>query len=425
MPRLRRNINGSRIEGFYKGGWRRLAEAFVRNFFERDELGASLCVRVRGDVKVDLWGGAFGEKDERPWKEDTVTTVFSCTKGATALCAHILADRGKLELNAPVAEYWPEFARNGKDRATVAMMLNHSVGVPGFREPLKDKAFADWDYMVRRLEAEESFWDPGTRNGYHSLTFGWTVGELVRRASGKSLGAFFADEVAKPLNIDFWIGLPDKIEHRTAAVHPYTPSPGEELPEFANVAALSPDSIPARAIMNSGGYLDLREASSDDEGLRDLYAPNSRWAHAAEIGASGGVTNARGLAGLYDPLANKGRSLLSPKQIPFMNRVSASTMRDAVLLMPTRFSLGFMLSMDNRRRRLGAIESVILGSRAFGHVGFGGSIGFADPECGMSFGYVMNRMGPSILLDARGQSLVDAAYACIGYHSNRSGDWER
>ncbi len=185
---------------------------------ERGEVGASVCLTIGGETVVDLWGGVANPKTAAPWKKDTVCTVFSCTKGATALCAHILASRGKLDLDAPVTGLWPEFGQHGKERVTTRMMLDHSAAVPALRQKVRDDGPYDWTYMTDRLAAEEPFWVPGTRNGYHGLTFGWTVGEMVRRAAGKSLGAFFRDEVAKPLGLDFWIGTPEAIEPRIAPI---------------------------------------------------------------------------------------------------------------------------------------------------------------------------------------------------------------
>jgi len=245
------------------------------------------------------------------------------------------------------------------------------------------------------LAAEPPFWEPGTRNGYHMLNFGWTVGELVRRASGRSLGTYFAEEIAGPLGIDFWIGLPESVEPRVAPIIPHVRRKGDPLNDFAVALLSDPTSIPALAIANTAGF-----------------RPNSRACHAAELGGGGGVTNGRGLAGLYAPLASGGGSLFSTSDVDRMRRVSVATNRDATLLIPTRFGLGFMVSMDNRH--VANADSVLLGEHAFGHVGAGGSIGFADPVAGLAFGYAMNRQGPGILLNERGQSLVDAAYACAG-----------
>ncbi|MBR9836042.1 MAG: beta-lactamase family protein, partial [Alphaproteobacteria bacterium] len=205
---------------------------FERNFAERGELGASVCLSVNGEKLVDLWGGVADPDTGAPWEEDTVSIVFSCTKAAVALCAHILIDRGELELHAPVTKYWPEFGKNGKENTTVAMMLNHESALPALREPVKPGGFLDWDYMIKRMEDEEAWWEPGTRNGYHMINFGWTVGELVRRVSGKSLGQFFQDEVAGPLGADFWIGIPDDFDRTVAPIHMYQPKPSDEFSEF-------------------------------------------------------------------------------------------------------------------------------------------------------------------------------------------------
>lgn len=385
---------------------------FERNFDERGEVGASLHVLVDGEPVVDLWGGT-ADRDGTPWAEDTLTVVFSCTKGATALCAHLLIDRGELDLDAPVAEYWPEFATNGKESATVRMMLNHSVGVPAISERLEPGTCIDWDRMCWYLENQEPWWEPGTSHGYHMLTFGWTVGELVRRVSGRSLGTFFAEEIAGPLDSEFYIGLPESAADRVGKV--ISPSVNrDELSEFTRTLLADPESLPRLAWMNSGGF----EA-------------NDPAVHRAEIGAGGGITNAKGLARLYKPLAagggvgDVGGGLFSADAVARMGEVSVSSGRDNTLLIPTRFGLGFMKSMDNRRRVTGDRDSAILSSAAFGHVGAGGSIGFADPDANMAFGYTMNRMGPGVLLNERGQSLVDATYRALGYRSNTSGVWAR
>jgi CubicO group peptidase (beta-lactamase class C family) len=412
MDTIRREGPGGLVEGTCDARFRGVADEFERNFRERGEVGASVCVHHEGRTVVDLWGGMANPAEGVPWTRDTVSIVFSCTKGATALCAHVLASRGDLDIDAPVAEYWPEFARNGKERATVRMMLDHSVGLPACRTNVRAGGFHEWEYMVEVLASEEPFWSPGSRNGYHMVNFGWTVGEIVRRVSGRSLGTFFQEEIAGPLGIDFWIGLPEEHEPRVAPMIAYLPNPGEPLGAFVEAMFVDPRSVQALSLLNVGG--------SD---------PNSRAAHAAEVGGAGGISNARGLAGMYAPLANGGRSdgvaLVDGRQLARMSEVSMATHEDATLLIPTRFALGFMKSMDNRRRAAGDRDSVILSSAAFGHVGAGGSIGFADPREGLAFGYSMNRMGRGLLLNERGQSLIDAAYRAIGYGSNDAGVWVR
>jgi len=402
-------------QGTCRPGFERVAEAFERNLEEKGEIGASVCLTVGGETVVDLWGGVADPKTQAPWTRDTVSIVFSCTKGATALCAHVLASRDALDLDAPVAELWPEFAQHGKERVTTRMMLDHSSAVPAVRARVKDDGPYDWAYMTDRLAAEVPFWEPGTRNGYHGFTFGWTVGEMVRRASGKSLGTFFREEIAGPLGLDFWIGLPEEIEPRVAPIVAHVYKAADAVTPFMRDLATNKESIAALFYFNNGAW---RSGGA-----------NTRAGHAAEIGAANGITNARGLAGMYAPLANGGGNLVDATTLARMGEVSMATHDDATLRIPTRFALGFMKSMDNRKRSMAAklwgedCDSVILGSAAFGHVGAGGSLGFADPVAGLSFGYTMNRMGPGLLMNERGQALVDAAYLSLGYKNKDGGVW--
>jgi CubicO group peptidase (beta-lactamase class C family) len=379
--------------------------AFEQNFTERDEVGAAVCVLLDGEPVVDLWGGVADQATGREWVSDTPVVVWSSTKGATALCAHILVDRGLLDLDAPVARYWPEFATAGKETATVRMALSHQAGVPVLRDPLPDGAFTDWDLMVKRVAAEPAFSEPGTRVSYHALTFGWLIGEIVRRVSGRTLGQFFADEVAEPLGLRFWIGLPPKEEPGVARLLPPQLEPGQSPSPVTAAAMADPTSVSA-LMGNAGGYL----ANPDDPAY-----------HAAEIPASGGIATARALAGLYWPLAAGGDPLLTPETLAEATLIHGATSIDGTLAATTRFTLGFIKSA-------GVItphDMLALGSTAFGHPGAGGSIGFADPEAGISFGYVMNRMGSGIGLNSRGQSLVDATYRSLGYRTRKPGVWIR
>jgi CubicO group peptidase (beta-lactamase class C family) len=388
-------------------------EEFERNFTERGEVGASVCVTVDGRAVVDLWGGVADRRTGRPWERDTLVVVWSCTKGAVALCAHILASRGLLDFDAPIARYWPEFAQAGKDGITVRLLLSHQAGLPAVRAPLRPGDLYDWDCMAGAIAAEAPFWPPGTRQGYHAVTFGHVVGELVRRVSGKGVGALFRDEVAGPLGLDFHIGLPEADEPRVAPT-------------------LRADPVPAGEVT----WRFLAQANADREGVQALIVRNtgrrtgdvdSREAHAAVLPSQGGVTNARGLAGMYAPLALGGAfggvRLVGAATLTEMQAVNSASAIDAVLLVGLRFSLGFMKSSDNRRGPEGARDSVILSEAAFGHAGMGGSLGFADPEARLSFGYAMNKQGRGVLLNERGQALVDAVYRSLGYHSDAHGRW--
>jgi len=383
------------IKGYCHPKFQEVSEAFKTNFTDRNELGASCSIIVDGQCVVDLWGGHKDIKKTQAWEKNTLSIVFSCTKAATALCAHILIDRGMLQLDEKVSRYWPEFARNGKDAITVRMMLGHQSTLPALRDPVKPGGFYDFDYMAERLAAETPFWEPGTDNGYHMITFGWTVGELIRRVSGKSLGQFFKDEIANPLGLDFHIGL-DKAEFsRVAPMVSTPPSPEDMQQEFWQKFFTDPQSIAHLSLMNNGGHFqDAPEA----------------WQ--AEIGGAGGISNARALAKMFAALWGD-NAYLSHARIEDMRTLCSQTQKDRTLQIPTRFAQGFMLKMDNRDTHPGDGNSVLIGDSAFGHVGAGGSIGFADPDKAMGFGYTMTRMGSGILLNTRGQSLIDAAYNAL------------
>jgi CubicO group peptidase (beta-lactamase class C family) len=397
------------VEGTCDPKFSGVLDAFVTNFEARGEVGASCTVNLAGKVLVDLWGGKK-TPDGEAWDRDTVSIIFSSTKGAMALCAHMLADRGQLDLNAPIVKYWPEFGQNGKEAATVDMTLDHSVGVPHVRAVPKPGAFYDYDHMVDLVAKEAPFWVPGTRNGYHAITMSWTVGELVHRAAKKRMGKFFQDEVAKPLGLEFWIGLPEQQEHRIAPMIQAVPTPQMMETRFFKKAMGDP---------SSASHCFMRDLAA--------FNPNSREGRAAEIGAGNGVTNARNLAGMYAALANGGTlngvRLVGPDTLARMGRVATATHEDGTLVIPTRFALGYMKSMDNRHLTGTDSASCLLSDAAFGHVGAGGSIGFADPEAKLAFGYTMNQMGLGLLLNDRGQSLVDATYKALGYRSNASGVW--
>lgn len=405
------------LAGTFDQRFERVAHAFERNFTEHNELGASVCVMLDGEPVVDLWGGTAREGTGEAWERDSLSIVWSSTKGAVSFCTHLLAARGELDLDAPVADYWPEYAANGKATTTVKMLLNHQSGICALSEPLPQGAFADWDTVIRAIENQTPFFEPGTTHGYQALTYGWLLGEVIRRVSGQSLGTFFRKAIAEPLGLEFWIGLPEALEAKTARM--IMPEPDlENLSPFLR-AMMDPKSVQALALGNSGGYMDL-----GDDGVRNF---DSRLAHAAEIGAAGGLANGRGLAGLYAPLACggtlNGSKFVDADTLARMAAVSSASSRDFTLLAPMRFSLGYFKSMDNRRAPAGTRDSMFLPEAAFGHPGYGGSIGFADPESRISFGYNMNRMGQGMLLNARGQGLIDAVYESLGYSSRESGNW--
>jgi CubicO group peptidase (beta-lactamase class C family) len=399
------------VQGMCDARFRAVGDEFERNFAQRGEVGASVCVTIEGRVVVDLWGGFAERHTRRPWEKDTIGLVWSSTKGATALCAHLLISRGLLDLDRPVAAYWPEFGQAGKESITVRMVLNHQAGLPAIRQPLAAGGLYDWQYMTAVLAAETPFWEPGTRQGYHATTFGHLIGEVVRRATGQPFDVFFREEIAGPLGLDFHISLPPEHEPRVApTIRADPPPPSEPRSRFPTLMAEDPESIQALTVKNSG-----RRAAAGDH--------DSREAHLAVLPSQGGITNARGLAGMYAPLAAGGGNLIDPDTLKQMSAVSSAVGVDATLLIGLRIALGFWKSSDNRQGPQGARDSILLSEEAFGHPGMGGSLGFADPAARLSFGYTMNKQGRGVCLNERGQSLVDAVYRSLGYRTDRLGRW--
>ncbi len=397
------------IEGSCDPRFAAVREEFEGNFRERGEVGASVCVLVDGRAVVDLWGGIADRRTGRPWQRDTLVLVWSCTKGAAALCAHLLLDRGLLDLDVPVSRYWPAFAAAGKEAVTVRMVLDHQAGIPVLRSPLRPGGLYDWEYVTEALAAAEPFWTPGTRQGYHAVTFGHLVGELVRRITGQPFDAFFREQVSGPLGLEFHVGLPAEQEERVAAIIRADPPPaGEPRSRFLEAAQSDPKSMQALMLTNHG-----RHPGDQD----------TRAAHAAVLPSQGGIANARGLAGLYAPLALGGAPLVGEETLRRMSAVSSAVGIDALLLIGLRLALGFWKSSDNRGGPPGARDGMVLSEDAFGHPGMGGSLGFADPAARLAFGYAMNKQGRGVGLNERGQGLVDAVYRALGYRTNRPGRW--
>jgi CubicO group peptidase (beta-lactamase class C family) len=369
-------------------------EAFATNFAEHDEVGAAVCVYLDGKPVVDIWGGRMHPDQDTPWERDTIVNVWSMTKGMVAVCAHILADRGQLDYDAPVASYWPEFAKHGKESIPVRWLLSHQAGLVAVDPPLKPGDHERWDTMIHALEETTPQWEPGTKNGYHMVTFGWLVGEVIRRISGaSSVGAFFRDEVAEPLGIDFFIGTPASEDHRIATI--IQPAPNR-------IAVANPD--PDAPVFE----LTERSLLHDAEMLAD---PNSRGWRSAEIPGGNGHGNARAVARVYAALAQGGTldgvRLMSPERVDVAREVQVES-PDEVLIIPTRRSLGFMHPVPGTGDRRGP--------QAFGHSGAGGHMGWADPEHHIGFSYTMNKMwaGPFGTVDPRAQLLAGAVYESLG-----------
>ncbi|WP_437588591.1 serine hydrolase domain-containing protein [Sorangium sp. So ce1000] len=384
------------IHGSCDPAFARVRAAFASNFERFPELGAAVCAAVRGRVVVDLWAGFRDAAKSAPWRFDTIVNVFSATKGAVALCAHALAERRALDLAAPVAAAWPEFGAAGKGRVVVGQLLDHSAGLPALRAEPEEGALYDWQAMTAALAAEEPFWEPGARHGYHAVTFGFLVGEVVRRASGQRVGAFLREAVAGPLGLDFHIGTGAEHDGRIAEVPPTIASPNGLGGAFG-AAFRDPASLTSMAFTRP----------------RDLVAPglvNTARARRAEIPALNGHANARALARMYGALANRGAlagaaRVLSPESIEAA-LAERSRGLDAVLLAESRFSLGFMLPS--------ALRPFGRGRRTFGHPGAGGALGFADPDAGLGFGYTPNQtLASGDGGDPRWPALIDAVYACL------------
>jgi CubicO group peptidase (beta-lactamase class C family) len=401
------------VQGYCDDRFASVADEFARNFAERGEVGASVSVTVGGETVVDLWGGHADPERSQPWEKDTIVNLQSCTKGVTALAAHLLASTGQLDFDEPVATYWPEFAAAGKEGVLVRHVLSHQVGLPALREPLKEGAFYDWDYMVERLAAEAPFWEPGTRHGYHAYTFGFLVGELIRRVSGRDFAEFVEAEIIRPLGLDLLIGVPESEFGRLATLIPAPmPQPGEPVSKFFLLAMTDPTSVPFLVLGNSGGY-----------GMPGMA--NTLEARAAVIPATGGYSNARALAAMYRAIVHDrviGSYPLDAEDIVKMSAVQSAATEDVVLSGPGRWTLGFHKTGTSPRGTAVPI-TVQLSEEAFCHTGAGGSIGLADPGCDMSFAYVMNQQAASMGLHTTGQSLVDATYRTLGYHKAKYDTW--
>lgn len=384
------------IEGHCDPRFSAVRDVFAESFARGDETGAAVSVVVEGRPVVDLFGGFADQARTRPWAPDTLVNVYSTTKGMAALCLLQLVEQGKVDLDAPVARYWPEFAAGGKEALPVRWLLSHRAGLAAVRKPLPAEALYDWDAMASALGAETPWWTPGERHGYHAVTFGWLVGEVVRRVSGRSVGSYFRDEIARPLGADFWIGLPDAEHGRVAEIGAMPPPPPDQQPNLMQAFLEDPEGMLARAFLNPPSM---------------AMGPNHAAWRRAEIPGANGHANARALARIYGVLAHGGAQdgvhLLERETLDAL-REEQSFGPDAVLQLSTRFGLGFMLPQATRDTRFGPSDG------AFGHPGAGGSLGFADPGAQVGFGYVMNKMGPSILVDGRPLALIDAVYASLG-----------
>jgi CubicO group peptidase (beta-lactamase class C family) len=381
-------VAGVDVGGTVAPGFEPVRDEFVRNFAERGEVGAACCVYRGGSPVVDLWAGTTTADGTTPYTDRTLQMVASATKGALAIVVHRLVERGELDLDAPVARYWPEFAAAGKDDLPVRWLLSHQAGLPAVHRVLSVDEIAGWTAPVDAIAAEPPAWQPGTDHGYHAVTFGWLVGEVVHRVTGSTCGQVFAEEVARPLGLDLHIGLPESEHHRVAPLIPAPPAVGGHLDELTQ-RMLDAESLAHWAFLVPSGLF----AVMNDPAM---------WS--AEIPALNGMGTAHALARLYAAVIGEvdGTRLLSSDTLA---AASAEQCRgiDRVSGYETAYGLGFQLSFPFRP---------MAGPGSFGHYGLGGSVGFAHPGHGFAFGYTVNQMAPGTPADKRSVPLVDAVVRC-------------
>jgi CubicO group peptidase (beta-lactamase class C family) len=397
-------VEQAQVQGQIDPGFEPLRDLLEAQFANGEHIGAGVCVYHRGRKVVDVWGGLANEDTRSAWNADTMAVSFSTTKGLTATCLHILADRGLVDYQALVSKYWPAFAQHGKEKITIYHLLTHQAGLAPVPDGMYDADFYDWERIIRGIEQQSPAWEPGTESGYHAVTFGFLVGEVVRRVSGQSLGTFLRDEVATPLGVagEMFVGAPESVEPRIAKLKnrmTLTPevleqmratqaaAAGGEVPLFARAMAMRPDRMP--------------DPNADN--VFDTPA-----GHRAEIPAANGIMTARALARMYACLGNYGAldgvRLMRESTVRSMSE--RQTLRpDKVIMVPVGWALGYMT---------GGVEGWPQGPRvtSFGHAGLGGSIGFCDPEIGMAFGFTTNALAMDLIGYGRTAALAGAARAC-------------
>jgi len=377
------------IKGQVAAGFESVRDAFAANW-QGIEVGASLCVQHRGETVVDLWGGFQDQACSREWQRDTLVNVYSTTKGLASVAIARLADQGLLDYDALITDYWPEFGANGKDQLTVAQVLSHLGGVCGVDERLEVSDLYDWEKMTALLAAQKPLWSLGGDAGYHAVTWGYLPGELVRRITGQTVGQYFREQIAAPLQADCYIGLPDSEIHRVADL--ISPTRARLQPSAPAAPVIPPLYAEAMLNPNIRPYKD---------------ACSSAW-RGAEIAAANGQASAQGIARVYGIMANggvvNGRSYISTQGIALGTKLEKEDGIDLVTGTQMRRARGFMMGVD------GAYGP---NSAAVGHAGAGGSLGFADGDEAIAFGYAMNQMQSDPQATPRSRLLVDALYRCL------------
>jgi CubicO group peptidase (beta-lactamase class C family) len=385
-----------RVHGRYASGFAAVRGALSEILTTGSEVGVALAVYIDGQAVVDLWGGHSDAARTRGWDGDTIVNLYSIGKAVTAVCALRLVEAGRLDLDAPVARYWPEFAQAGKAGLPVRYLLTHQAALPAIGRPLPSGSWSDWNAMTEALAAQAPWWEPGSGHGYHVNTQGFLIGEVVRRVTGHTLGRYLRESLAGPAGIDFFIGFGPELDGRCAELAPRPATAEDE--ELRRQLDVDPQTL-------SGLPLRRRNAYRNPPELSGTGIVNTRAWRAAEVPSTNGHGNARAIARLYSALAGDGQldgvHVLSPQMIARASECAVDG-DDLVLQRPTRFGLGFQLAMAERP--LGPSP------RAFGHFGAGGSLGFADPEAHVAFGYAMNQ-GRGGWQHKHVRHLIDLVYA--------------
>jgi CubicO group peptidase (beta-lactamase class C family) len=373
------------VQGFGHDKYAAVRKLFEENIEKGEDIGASFSATVNGETVIDLWGGYADPAKTRAWEKDTIVNVYSTTKTMTALTALMLADRGLIDFDAPVAKYWPEFAANGKAAVKVSHLMSHSAGLSGWKEKISTADIYDWDKMTSLLAAQAPYWQPGTAPGYHALTQGYLVGEVIRRVTGKSVGTVFREEIANPLGADFWIGLPASEDARVAELIP--PPPGDAVGDAPTMSEIT------RNMATNPGI--------------DVSETKTRAWRGAEIPAAGGTGNARSIAQIHAILANdgvaQGKRFMSVAGVRKALKLQVEG-TDLVMGVPARFGLGFGLA--------GGLLPLPNPNAMFWG-GYGGSLAIIDMDAKMSIGYAMNRMLGTTTGDMRGIGLAFAMWEAV------------
>lgn len=385
------------IAGTVDPAFQPVADAFAKNFSERGELGAALSVVINGKTVVDIWGGERTKRSadtpSDPWQRDTLVGFYSVGKPLSALCLLQLIDQGRISLDSPVSHYWPEFEANGKADVTMRHILSHQSGLPAVREKLPEGAMLDWPLMIEKLAATEPWFEPGSQSVYHTNTYGYLVGEPVRRLTGLSIGEYFNRYIAEPINADVFFGVKEQNLPRVADTN-WHPSGAAPDPHILDMASTEEERMEAYSYFNPSG-------------LSSLGVMNTPAWRRAEIPSTNGQGTARGVAKIYHVLAQGGSyndvTLLSPELLAEATRVQWQGLCP-ILKREASFGLGFQITRPDR--------PFGTNPHSFGHFGSGGSLGFADPDLKLGFGYVINDVIPRWQSD-RNKALIDALYQCV------------